>query len=53
MNSNGGRGKHVIRWKWYLTVAGESEESFFHLVLCVMGKAADLSDFDRGQIVMA
>ncbi|GFU99535.1 HTH_Tnp_Tc3_2 domain-containing protein [Trichonephila clavipes] len=29
------------------------EESFFHLFLCVMGKAADLSDFDRGQIVMA
>ncbi|GFW18028.1 HTH_Tnp_Tc3_2 domain-containing protein [Trichonephila clavipes] len=39
-------------WKWYLTAAGESEESFFHLFLCVMGKA-DLSDFDRGQIVMA
>ncbi|GFY05631.1 uncharacterized protein TNCV_4402981 [Trichonephila clavipes] len=31
----------------------ESEESFFHLFLCVMGNAADLSDFDKGQIVMA
>ncbi|GFT35898.1 HTH_Tnp_Tc3_2 domain-containing protein [Trichonephila clavipes] len=29
------------------------EESFFHLFLCVIGKAANLSDFDRGQIVMA
>ncbi|XP_042903926.1 uncharacterized protein [Parasteatoda tepidariorum] len=43
----------VERWKWYLTVAGVFEKSFFHLFLCVMGKAADLSDFDRGQIVMA
>jgi len=31
-------------WKWYLTAAGDFEESFFHLLLCVMGKAADLSN---------
>jgi len=37
----------VIRWKWYLTGAGDFEESFFHLLLYVMGKAADLSDFGR------
>ncbi len=43
----------MTRWKWYFTATGESEESFFHLLLCVMGKAADLRDFDRGQIVMA
>ncbi|GFX09604.1 HTH_Tnp_Tc3_2 domain-containing protein [Trichonephila clavipes] len=43
----------MIRWRWCFTAAGESEESFFHLLLCVMGKVADLSDFDRGQIVMA
>ena len=30
----------------------ESEEPFFCLLLCVTGMAADLSDFDRGQIVM-
>ncbi|GFV53865.1 transposable element Tcb1 transposase [Trichonephila clavipes] len=41
------------RWKWYLTAAGESGESFFYLLLCMMGKSVDLSDFDRGQIVMA
>ncbi|GFU35880.1 transposable element Tcb1 transposase [Trichonephila clavipes] len=29
------------------------EESLFHLLLCVMGNAVDLSDFDRGHIVMA
>lgn len=43
----------MIRWEWYLTAAGESKESFLHLLLRVMGKAADLSEFDRGQIVMA
>ncbi|GFU35083.1 transposable element Tcb1 transposase [Trichonephila clavipes] len=43
----------MIRWKWYLTAAEEYEEPFFHLFLCVMEKAADLSDFDRWQIVMA
>ncbi|GFU01360.1 uncharacterized protein TNCV_3538631 [Trichonephila clavipes] len=53
MDSPGRRERHVIRWKWYFTAAGESEESFFHLLLCVMGKVADLSDLDRGQIVMA
>ncbi|GFX53671.1 hypothetical protein TNCV_1596171 [Trichonephila clavipes] len=29
------------------------EESFFHLLLCVMGKTVDLSDYDRVQILMA
>ncbi|GFX64829.1 transposable element Tcb1 transposase [Trichonephila clavipes] len=36
-----------------VTAAGESEESLFHLFPCVMRKAADLSKFDRGHIVMA
>ena len=43
-----------MTWKkWYLTGAAESEDPFICTLLCVMRKAADLSDFDRGQIAMA
>ena len=31
----------------------ESEEQFVCLLLCVMGKAEDLSDFDRDQTVIS
>ena len=36
----------------HLTAVKESEEPFVCLLLCVMGKAVDLSDFDSSQIVM-
>ena len=34
-------------------IAAESEEPFICLLLYVMGKAADLGELDRGQIVRA
>ena len=33
--------------------AGELEEQFVRLHLCVMGKAADLKNFDKGQILIS
>lgn len=47
------RGRHVIRWKLYLTAASVSEESLLCLLLFVMTKDAYLSDFDRVQTSMA
>lgn len=53
MNSTGGYWKHVIRCGWYFNCCCVMfEESFLCLFLCVMGKAADLSNFDRGQIIL-
>ena len=43
----------MIRLKLYSTGAGESDASFNSLHLCVMGKAADLSDIDRCMILIA
>lgn len=37
----------------HLTAAREDKESFLQLLLRVMEKAADLSEFDRGQIIMS
>ena len=53
MNLSGWRGKYIVRGDRYLTGAEESEDLFVCLLLCVMEKTADLSDFNRGQIVMA
>lgn len=36
----------------YLIAAGESEESFLHLLVHMLWKAANLSNFDKGQIKM-
>lgn len=53
MKLSGGYGGHIIKWEWYLTAARESMESFLHLLLREMGRAADLNEFVRGQIVIA
>ena len=37
----------------YLSAVGEGKESFLLLLLRVMGKAPDLSEFDRGQFAIA
>lgn len=42
---------HVIRWEYYLTTIGESEESFLCLLLSVMRKANYLSNSDRCHMV--
>ena len=47
---------HIPRWfgmEWPLSAAGEGKKSFFYLPLRMMGKAADQSEFNRGQIVMS
>lgn len=51
MISPGRRGKHVIRWD--VTSTRESEKSFLGLILPVMGKNTDLSNFGIGQIVIS
>lgn len=40
----------MFRWEWYLTAAGVSERSLLHLLLRVIGKAADVTDYVCGQM---
>ncbi|GFW97271.1 hypothetical protein TNCV_4784851 [Trichonephila clavipes] len=53
MNSSGRHGGQVIKEEWCLNAFGEGKKSFLNLFSRVMGKAADLSKFKRGNVVMA
>ena len=50
MNSSDWNLGYRIKWEWYLSAFGEGKESFLLLFLWLMGKAVDLSEFDKGQI---
>ena len=42
----------MIKWEMFFSVAREGKKSFGNLILRVMGKAADLLEFDRKEIAM-
>lgn len=44
---------YVISWERYLTTAEKPKESFLSLLLLVVGKAADLTNFDRCRLLRA